>query len=83
MNNSLQRDNSYLRRFILIAIPIIIQNGITNFVSNSNDSLDSNVLGVNYNGSIVENFYHPKTHFLRFFLLTSFLTDFLLLIVFP
>lgn len=34
-------------------------NGITNFVSNSNFSLDSNVLGVNYNGSVVENFYHP------------------------
>lgn len=33
MNNSLQRDHSYLRRFILIAIPIIIQNGITNFVA--------------------------------------------------
>ncbi|MDO5742252.1 MAG: restriction endonuclease subunit S [Vagococcus sp.] len=24
-----------------------------------NNSLDSNVLGVNYNGSVVENFYHP------------------------
>lgn len=34
-------------------------NGITAFVSNSNPSLDSNVLGVNYNGSVVENFYHP------------------------
>src|SRR5699024_8155346 len=34
-------------------------NGITNFVSNINRSLDSNVLGVNYNGSVVENFYHP------------------------
>lgn len=34
-------------------------NGITNFVSNTNASLDSNVLGVNYNGSVVENFYHP------------------------
>jgi hypothetical protein len=34
-------------------------NGITNYVSNSNSSLDSNVLGVNYNGSVVENFYHP------------------------
>jgi hypothetical protein len=34
-------------------------NGITNFVSNTNSSLDSNVLGVNYNGSVVENFYHP------------------------
>ena len=36
-----------------------LNNGITNFVSNKNDSIDSNVLGVNYNGSVVENFYHP------------------------
>ncbi|NLI64486.1 MAG: restriction endonuclease [Bacteroidales bacterium] len=34
-------------------------NGVTEFVSNTNNSLDSNVLGVNYNGSVVENFYHP------------------------
>lgn len=34
-------------------------NGITNYVGNINDSVDSNVLGVNYNGSVVENFYHP------------------------
>ena len=34
-------------------------NGITNFVSNTNKSLDKNILGVNYNGSVVENFYHP------------------------
>ncbi len=34
-------------------------NGVTNFISNTNSSLDSNVLGVNYNGSVVENFYHP------------------------
>ena len=34
-------------------------NGITNFVSNKNNSIDKNVLGVNYNGSVVENFYHP------------------------
>lgn len=33
-------------------------NGITNFISNENNSLDNNVLGVNYNGSVVENFYH-------------------------
>lgn len=33
-------------------------NGITNFVGNTNNSLDQNVLGVNYNGSVVENFYH-------------------------
>lgn len=36
-------------------------NGITEFVSNSNISEDCNVLGVNYNGSVVENFYHPYT----------------------
>lgn len=34
-------------------------NGVTAFVSNTNKSLDGNVLGVNYNGSVVENFYHP------------------------
>ena len=34
-------------------------NGITNFVSNTNVSLDKDVLGVNYNGSVVETFYHP------------------------
>lgn len=34
-------------------------NGISNFVSNINESLDSNVLGVNYNGSVAESFYHP------------------------
>lgn len=34
-------------------------NGITNFVSNNNNSLDSNILGVNYNGSVCESFYHP------------------------
>ena len=33
-------------------------NGITDWVSNKNSSLDKNVLGVNYNGSVVENFYH-------------------------
>ena len=36
-------------------------NGITEFISNKNASSDSNVLGVNYNGSVVENFYHPYT----------------------
>ncbi|MGN0665745.1 MAG: restriction endonuclease subunit S [Huintestinicola sp.] len=36
-------------------------NGVTKFVSNTNTSEDSNVLGVNYNGSVVENFYHPYT----------------------
>lgn len=34
-------------------------NGITNWVSNTNKSLDKNVLGINYNGSVVDNFYHP------------------------
>lgn len=34
-------------------------NGITAWVENTNESLDSNVLGVNYNGSVVETFYHP------------------------
>lgn len=34
-------------------------NGVTEFVSNYNNSIDSNVLGVNYNGSVVDNFYHP------------------------
>lgn len=34
-------------------------NGVTAFVSNENESTDSNVLGVNYNGSVVETFYHP------------------------
>jgi len=33
-------------------------NGITNWVSTTNSTLDNNVLGVNYNGSVVENFYH-------------------------
>lgn len=36
-------------------------NGVTGFVDNTNLSEDSNVLGVNYNGSVVENFYHPYT----------------------
>lgn len=36
-------------------------NGVTNFISNTNESLDSNVLGVNYdgNGGMVISFYHP------------------------
>lgn len=34
-------------------------NGVTSFISNINRSLDRNVLGVNYNGSVVDNFYHP------------------------
>ena len=34
-------------------------NGITAFCGNTNASIDSNVLGINYNGSVVENFYHP------------------------
>ena len=34
-------------------------NGITGFLSNDNASKDRNVLGVNYNGSVGEAFYHP------------------------
>ena len=34
-------------------------NGITGFVKNENSSLDHNVLGINYNGSVCEAFYHP------------------------
>lgn len=34
-------------------------NGITTFTASSNESLDSNVLGVNYNGSVGFSFYHP------------------------
>lgn len=34
-------------------------NGVTAWVNNTNESLDSNVLGVNYNGSVCETFYHP------------------------
>lgn len=35
-------------------------NGVARFVSDSNESLDSNVLGVNYNGNgMVIGFYHP------------------------
>lgn len=34
-------------------------NGITAWVDNTNESLDCKVLGVNYNGSVVETFYHP------------------------
>lgn len=34
-------------------------NGITNWTSNTNSSTDSNVLGINYNGSVGEVFYHP------------------------
>ena len=33
-------------------------NGITEFIANKNTSLDKNILGVNYNGSVVYNFYH-------------------------
>jgi len=34
-------------------------NGITNYVKTTNNTLDHNVLGVNYNGSVAETFYHP------------------------
>ncbi len=33
-------------------------NGITGWIATVNSSFDRNVLGVNYNGSVVENFYH-------------------------
>lgn len=36
-------------------------NGVTAFISGTNTSEDSNVLGVNYNGSVAESFYHPYT----------------------
>ena len=34
-------------------------NGMTAWVDNTNESLDKLVLGVNYNGSVVETFFHP------------------------
>ncbi len=34
-------------------------NGVTGFVDNNNASLDKEVLGVNYNGSVGFSFYHP------------------------
>ena len=34
-------------------------NGISAWVGNVNESLDSNVLGVNYNGNVLEAYYHP------------------------
>lgn len=34
-------------------------NGITEFIDNTNASLDREVLGVNYNGSVGFSFYHP------------------------
>lgn len=34
-------------------------NGVTGFVDNENNSLDRNVLGVNYNGAPCIGFYHP------------------------
>lgn len=36
-----------------------LNNGITGWVGNCNASLDSQVLGVNYNGSVCRGFYHP------------------------
>lgn len=33
-------------------------NGITSWIATPNASFDKNVLGVNYNGSVVEGFYH-------------------------
>ena len=34
-------------------------NGVTEFVDNINASIDKEVLGVNYNGSVGFSFYHP------------------------
>ena len=34
-------------------------NGVTEFIENINNSFDKNILSVNYNGSVVETFYHP------------------------
>lgn len=36
-----------------------LNNGITAFTCSINESLDNNVLGVNYNGSVGFAFYHP------------------------
>ena len=36
-----------------------LNNGVTAFIGNNNDSADENVLGVNANGSVCECFYHP------------------------
>ncbi len=36
-----------------------VGNGITEFVDNTNASIDKEVLGVNYNGSVGFSFYHP------------------------
>ena len=33
-------------------------NGVTGFCGNLNESIDRNVLGINYNGSVCEAFYH-------------------------
>lgn len=35
-----------------------LNNGITNWINTTNKTLDNNVLGVNYNGSVAETFYH-------------------------
>ena len=36
-----------------------LNNGVTNWINTPNETLDYNVLGVNYNGSVAEAFYHP------------------------
>ena len=36
-----------------------MNNGITGYTSSVNESIDNNVLGVNYNGSVGFSFYHP------------------------
>lgn len=35
-------------------------NGITEFADNTNVSIDKEILGVNYNGSVGFSFYHPN-----------------------
>lgn len=36
-----------------------LNNGVTNWIKTPNETRDHNVLGVNYNGSVAEAFYHP------------------------
>ena len=36
-----------------------LNNGVTNWINTPNETLDHNVLGVNYIGSVAEAFYHP------------------------
>lgn len=47
------------KRPFIGATDSFLNNGITEWVDNYNESLDKNCLGVNYNGSVGETFYHP------------------------